>query len=271
MRSLRNHLGVILPIVTLLFSIQFISLVENIIKNYEKLMSDDYNIIIVSQNDLNASVLKPLISDLASLEQLSSKSVMDRLSRDVSAKNISILQNALPKFYSLKLSSFPGSEQMETIKSKILNVRGVSKVETFTKTHDKVHKSLKLIKKISEIFSVLIVVTGFMLMLKQMRIWLYEHRERIEIMTLFGAPFWLKSAVLYKIAIFDSIFGATLVTVFYMFLPEIEIARALVSEIDMSLPTMDIGYDGLKLFGIALFLSIFCVSLVMRKAKKSSL
>ncbi|QKG28939.1 FtsX-like permease family protein [Campylobacter sp. RM16187] len=271
MRSLKNHFGVIFPLIALLFCIQFITLVGNVIKDYEKLMSEDYNIIVVSSKDLNSSNIKPLVSDFESIERLSTKSVLDRLSKDISAKNLNILQNSLPKFYSIKLQIFPSVEYMEEIKAKLLKVNGVSRVETFSKTHNKIYKILNLIKKISEIFSILIVILGLMLVLKQMRIWLYEHKERIDIMTLFGASFWLKSGVLYKMAVVDSIIATIIVTVFYYLLPDFNVVSFMMDEVGLKIPNVDIIYEGGRLLAISLALSIIAVSLVMREAKKNSI
>lgn len=271
MRSLKNHLGVIFPLIALLFCVQFITLTENTIKDYERLMNKDYNIIIVSSKELDESMIKPMVNTFESIESLSAKSVLDRLSKDISAKNISALENALPKFYSLKLNSFPSTGYMNEIRDKILKIDGVSKVETFSKTHDKIYKILQLIKKISQIFSLLILVIGLMLLFKQMRIWLYEHKERIDIMTLFGASFWLKSGVLYKIAVIDSFIATVCVVALYIMLPDFEIIKATASEVGIDLAKIDIIVDGATLLGISLILSMIAVSFVMRRAKKESL
>lgn len=269
MRSLKNHLSVILPIAALLFAIQFSRLSDNAVKEYERRMSEDYNIVIVSQKDLNATALKPLVSDISSLEPLSPKGVLERLSKDISAKNIEVLQAALPKFYSLKLNSFPTAKQIENLKTKILKADGVSRVETFSKTHDKVYKILKLIENISRVFAAIIAAIGVTLLFKQMRIWLYEHKERIDIMTLFGAPFWLKSAALFKIAVFDSVFAAILVIAFYSALPGLNLVNT--SEIGVDLPTTDLLADGAKLIGVSLILAAVSVILVMRRAKRDDI
>ena len=63
-------------------------------------MNKDYSIIIVSQNELNVTDIRPLVYTFESLEPLSSKPVLERLAKDISSKNIAVLQNALPKFYS---------------------------------------------------------------------------------------------------------------------------------------------------------------------------
>ena len=171
----------------------------------------------------------------------------------------------------IKLSEFPTPQYMDELKQKLLKFDGITKVETFSKTHDKVFKILNLAKSISYAFMAILCVVGLMLMLKQAKIWLFEHRERIEIMTLFGAPFWLKSAMLYKSAMVDSLIATIIVGAFFFFLPAIEIFRENAASIDVVLPSLDLSRDIFILFGAALFLSVFAVSLVMSKARKSTI
>ena len=261
MRSLKNHLGFILPLIALLFSVQFSLTADKVVRDYERLMGNDYNIVIVSSKELSDAILKPVVSNLSSLEPLSPQKIIDRLSNDISAKNLSILQNALPKFYSLKLSEFPTPQYMDDLKQKLLKFDGITKVETFSKTHDKVFKILNLAKSISYAFMAILCVIGLMLMLKQAKIWLFEHR----------APFWLKSAMLYKSAMVDSLVATVAVGAFFFFLPSIEIFRENAASIDVVLPSLDPSRDIFILFGVAMFLSIFAVSLVMSKARKSTI
>ena len=117
MKFFKNHLSTIIPLMALLVGIQFILLVGRVVDEYESVMNKDYSIIIVSQNELNATDVKPLVYTFESLEPLSSKPVLEKLSKDISSKNIAVLQNALPNFYSLKLNAFPSTQYMqETIK-----------------------------------------------------------------------------------------------------------------------------------------------------------
>lgn len=271
MKSLKNHFGVIFPLVALLFCIQFITLVNKTIDDYEKFMAKDYSIIVVSSNDLNETALKPVVRFFDSMQTLGAENIINRLSDDISAKNIADLKKSLPKFYLVKLERFPSTEIMHEIRDKISRIKGVSRVEVFEKTHDKIYKTLHLIKKISEIFSILILVIGLMLLFKQMRIWLYEHKERIDIMSLFGASFWLKSGVLYRIAVVDSFIATIIVVALYIAMPNLEPVIAMMKDVGIELPSIDIIKDTAILLGISLVLSIVSVSFVMQRAKKEIL
>ncbi|WP_169752962.1 cell division protein FtsX [Campylobacter mucosalis] len=266
MRSLKDNIGFILALIAILASVEFSFLSDKIVKNYEQLMANDYNIIIVSNKELLDTTLKPIIPTFASLEILGPQKILERLSNDVSAKNLSILQNALPKFYSLRLNAFPSSDYMNQIRAKILKLDGVSKVETFSKTHDKVYKILNITRSVSYVFMGLIALIGTLLMSRQISLWIYKHKERIEIMSLFGAPFMLKSAVLYKSAILDSILSTAIVVCLFKAMPSIQGIQNLLSQVDLIMPQIELK-DMFILFGIALTLGAFVVSIVMARAK----
>lgn len=266
MRSLKNNFGFILALVAILASIQFSFLSTQVVKNYESAMASDYNIIIVSTNELNENAIRPLVPTFAELSLLSSQKILDRLSTDISSKNLSILQNTLPKFYSLKLSDFPSKAYMSELHGKLSKIDGVSKVEMFSKTHDKVYKILNITRLVGYVFMGLIALVGMILMSRQISLWVYQNKERIEIMTLFGAPFFLKSALLYKSAFFDAIIATLLVGALFYFMPNFSSVASLVSEVNLVLPSITLIQIA-TLFGIALFLSLFIVSIVMAKVK----
>ncbi|AQW81788.1 cell division protein FtsX [Campylobacter pinnipediorum] len=266
MRLLRNNFSFILALIAILFSIQFSILAKNTVKDYEKLMNNDYNIVIVSTKELSEAVIKPLINTFSSISQISSDKILNRLQNDISNKNLSILKNTLPKFYSLKLNSLPSTKYMNEIRQKLLKVDGINKIETFAKTHNKVYKTLKLTKSIAYIFMFLVAFIGLLLMSKQIRIWVYEHKERIEIMSLFGAGFWLKSSVLYKSAIFCAIFSTLIISLIFYFLPNINFIKEEVEQISINISKISL-YDSLTLLVSALVFSFFAVSVVMKKAK----
>ena len=51
-----------------------------------------------------------------------------------------------------------------------------------------------------------------------MRIWQFQHLERMSIMALLGAPIWLRSAVLFRLSIVDSIIAILLVNITFLYL-----------------------------------------------------
>lgn len=254
--------------IVILLSLQFSISLGKIVKDYGMKLAEDYSIIVVSIKKLDENSVKKDISDFKSLKLMSTKKVLQKLQGDISSKNISLLQVALPKFYSLKLNSFPSSTRLKQIQKRLENYPPVTKVETFTKTHDKIYKIFVIAKITAYIFTGFIFVISLLLILKQMRIWVYEHKERMDIMTLFGAPFWMKSAILYKIVIIDSIIATCVVVGVFYFIPYMDIFKEMFEGLEILLPSISIFSEGGFLLLVALFFAIFSVSLVMLRIKK---
>lgn len=265
MKSFKNHIGVIFPLVILLFSIEFILLTDKVIKNYESLMGNDYNIIIMSDKSLSAAEVKNEVNTFKELILLDTTQIINKLKENISQKNISVLMTTLPKFYSLKLNNFPSSSYMQKVTDNLKKIDGVKRVETFSKTYDKIYKMLVLSRSIFAGFTVLIAFMGIALVFKQMKIWLYEHKSRVEIMTLFGAPYWLKSAILYKIAIIDSLIATALISLFYLIAPQM--VRETFLAIGFELPNLDPFSDIAILLASSIAVSIVSVTLVMIRSK----
>lgn len=268
MKSLKNHFSVIFPLIVLLFSLQFTFGLEKIVTNYEQKLTQDYSIIIVSSKKLDEETMKKDISDFKSLESMSTKSIIDRLKSDVSARNLSLLKVALPKFYSLKLTKFPDKKRLLAIQKRLKMYSHITKVEVFAKTHDKIYRIFVVAKSFAYILTIFIFIISLLLMLKQMRIWVLEHQERMDIMTLFGAPFWMQSASLYRLAIIDSIVATLIVAGLFYFIPDITFIQNITSELQIIAPKISILTEGVILFAVALFFALISVSLVMLKVKK---
>jgi len=268
MKSLKNHISVILPLFVLLFSLQFSFLTDKIVDNYAKKLTQDYSIVVVAPKTLSQAVVKSRVNGIKSIEEISSKKILDRLKGNISSKNISLLKIALPKFYSIKLESFPSVSEIERIKNKLLKSGLVTKVETFSKTHNRIYQMFQALKNTAFVFSVFIVIISVLLMFKQMKIWLLEHRERMSIMTLFGAPFWMKSAVLYRLVIVDSFISTALVVLVFTIFPSVDRINSFAQNMNITIPPFDMLKDTGILLGISLIFSLFIVSIVIRKMNK---
>ena len=268
MKSLKNHLSVIVPLFVLLFSLQFTFLTNKIVENYSTKLMEDYSIVVVAPKTLSVAIVKSRVSGIKSINEISSKKILDRLKGNISSKNISLLKIALPKFYSIKLESFPSVKEIERIKKKLLDSGLVTKVETFAKTHNKVYRMFQVLKNTAFVFSIFILIISVLLMFKQMKIWLLEHRDRMSVMALFGAPFWMKSAVLYRLVIVDSFISTTLVATTFIMFPRMEKINTFAQSMNITIPKFDILKDTGILLGSSLLFSIFIVSIVIRKMNK---
>lgn len=267
MKSLKNHFSVIFSLFVILFSLEFVFGLSQSIESYEEKMNEDYSLVIVSKRNLETSDFNK-VPYFKTYEQLSTKKILQRVKNDISAKNISLLQLSLPKFYSVKLAKFLDESNMNKVIKELKQIQGVSKVESFEKTYDKIYKMLNISKSMSIIFTFLLGVMAVSLIFKQMRIWVLEHKERMDIMSLFGAPFWMQSAVLYRLAIIDSFIASFLVIIIFAYIPQNENIILMADEIGLIMPKVNIIKDVGILIISSLLFSLLSVSLVMRKVRK---
>jgi cell division transport system permease protein len=254
-----------ISVFVLLFSFQFTNVIKSVVNDYASKIVNDYAIVVVSSAELKEDELKKQIPEIESLSEISSKKILDRLKNDMSSKNLALLQVALPKFYSLKLESIPNKKRVEAIKQKLLGINSITRIETFAKTHEKMFKMLQLLQAMVYIFAFFVAFVAILLIFKQIRIWTYEHNRRMSIMTLFGASFFMKSAMLYRMTIVDSLFSALLVCVLYTIAPKLGVVKDFAAELDIVIPEFDVLIEGGTLLGVSLLFSLIAVTLVARK------
>ena len=268
MRFFRTHLSLILPLLFMMFAFEFMIIINSTLNEYEKNLSKDYNIIVASSNELNKNIIKTQIPSLVSLKLLDPKDLIERLKNDISDKNLRLLRESLPKFYSLSLDYLPTQSELADIKNKLLKIYGVKKVETFSKTHDKIYSLMVLTEIVFWFFLVIIIMLSFILFLKQMRIWLYEHTQRVEIMCLFGAPFWFRSFMLYKIVFIDCFIAYLFLLIFFNQFYNLSIIKNSLKMVDITLPNINLFLNLSSIFLVTLAVCLLCVNSVMFKVKK---
>ena len=81
MKSVRTHFGVIISLIGLLFSIQFSFFVNTLVNEYEKIIKDEYSIILVSKKALDLNSLK--LDEIQNLNEISSKNMLESLQNKV--------------------------------------------------------------------------------------------------------------------------------------------------------------------------------------------
>ncbi|EAB5281713.1 ABC transporter permease [Campylobacter upsaliensis] len=268
MKFFRTHLSLILPLLFMMFAFEFILFSNATLKHYEKIVNKDYNIIVTSSVSLDENTLKTKLNSFVSFELLDPKNLIERLKNDISDKNLKLLRDSLPKFYSIKLDYLPTQSELNEMENQLLSIKGISKVETFAKTHNKVYSLLVLMKFIFWFFLFIIILLSFILFLKQMRIWLYEHTQRVEIMCLFGAPFWFRSFMLYKVVIVDCLIAFIILLVFFTQIYHFSLIQESLRAVDISLPEINFALHLSLIFLGTLSVCLLCVNFVMFKVKK---
>lgn len=265
MRSINSHFSIIISVFVLLFSFQFTNVIKSIVNDYANKIVNDYAIVVVSSAELKEEDIKKQIPELESLFEISSKKILDRLKNDMSSKNLALLQVALPKFYSLKLESIPNKKRIEAIKQKLLSISSITRIETFAKTHEKMFKMFLLLQAMVYIFAFFVAFVAILLIFKQIRIWTYEHNRRMSIMTLFGASFFMKSAMLYRMTLVDSLLSSIAVCAIYTVAPKVGIVKDFAAELDIMIPEFDLLLEGGILIGSSILFALIAVTIVSRK------
>ena len=267
MKSLKSHISLTIALFAILFTVQLFTVVVRLIDGYEERLRSTYAMVIISHAVLDEAVIKNKISSATALTVLSSEEILAELSSDLSEKQITLLKATLPNFYELTLNHFPSPEALEKIRRTLLKTEGIFQVESFANRHDQVYRLLLLIRTMVNLFGALVIIIAALLIHKEMRLWQFNHYDRMHIMALFGAPVWLRSAVLFKFALMDAFFATLITVAFFFFIQDqarlVEFFQAIGVQPVVLYPLQ----EGLLLFGIALATALgLALTLVVRKS-----
>ncbi len=263
MKSFKNHLSLIMAIVTILFSLQIFTITDRSIAAYELNLKEDYSIVVVSEKKITPKTFKAIHHLIKSSETIAADHVLKKIQLQMKQTNIELLKIALPKFYRIHLSKFPSPKQIDAITSLIKEHPGVTRVESFASSHNTTYKLLILFKQVVLVLALFIFVVTSLLMLKEMRIWQFQHTERMSIMALFGAPVWLRSAVLFRLALVDALIATFLACFAFIAILKYGWIEAELDIIGINVIVFDLFSDGLPMLILALSLSISLATMIV--------
>jgi cell division transport system permease protein len=89
-----------------------------------------------------------------------------------------------------------------------------------------------------------------------MRLWQFQHADRMNIMALFGAPVWLRSAVLFRLAIVDAIIATLILCLAFFIIDYYSILTLPLKEIGINVQLFNFVDDALRSLAISLGISI---------------
>jgi len=263
MKSVKNHLSLIVALVSILFSIQVFVIVDRSIDAYKQNLAKNYSIVVVSQKRIKESDFLLVDKLINTVEELSPDNVIKRLNSDLDKSNIELLKLTLPKFYKLRLHKYPSPSEILKLRKNLMKNKYISKVEDFSHNHDTVYKLLVLFKNVVLVFAVVVSIVTMLLILKELRIWQFKHNERMSIMGLFGAPTWLRSAVLYRLSLVDAIISSAIVFLIFTYIASSSWVLKEFENININIVIFDSIGDFVTLFGISIVLSIILASMIV--------
>lgn len=246
----KQYVSLLIPLIAFLIGIESILLINRAVNSYENIMGKNYTIVLVSTSKLNANEIKQKIDGINSLTELDSSGIVNNIDSTLKNESINELKKSLPFFYSLKLNSFPNQYKIKQIEKNILAFENIIRVESFSKSHNEAYRLLILLKGCVLVFSSLIFILSFLLMIKQIEVWRFTHSERMEIMTYLGAPSKFKNLPLYRLAVIDS----SIASIFVIILVSIISNNAKINSIITML--------GIEIFSLKIFL-LDCLILLL--------
>jgi len=263
MKSFKNHISLVIALLSILLSLQTFIVVQRAIDAYKENLASNYSLVIVCAKEINKNILiskNPLINEI---NEIVPDSVIKKLNSNINKKNLELLKLTLPKFYKLKLSHYPSPEEINNLTKALLRDKSITKVETFARTHDTTYKLLLLFKSVITVFALCVAIVTVLLIFKELKIWQFKHNERMSIMGLFGAPTWLRSAVLFRLAIVDALIATFLAFVMFSYLASSAWILEQFSYIGIEVVVFDKLTDSLIMLSVSITLSILLATMIV--------
>lgn len=267
MKSIKDHLMFILPLMAILLGIEFYLVFDRTTDSYEKGLKEGYSILVVTKKPMELSAFSALNEHISESKKIKREEIISEVIKGVNKTNSKKILDALPYFYNLSLDAYLHISALEEIKKDLEADANIKRVETFGTSYSSSYRLFAFIKFTLKLFIVFMAVVSLFLIIKQMEIWKYAHRERMQVMEIFGAPLMLRSGILFKVAFIDAIFATVFVSgIFYY----IKFYWASQSGIDLMVQNQSILFmlnDIGVLFASSIFIVIVAVYSVVFSSK----
>jgi cell division transport system permease protein len=246
MKQIKPLLSFVMPLMAILIPFFMYLTVIKIVDNYNENVAS-YKIIIISKKPLEKFDEIANVG-VKSIESISREDIINNIKNKLSDSAVDVLNSSLPYFSKINLNIFPTSKKLDQIKQQLMSDINVTQVETFVSNHNKIYSLLILTKDIVMTLFVVVLISSFVGVLKQIQIFYYEHSERISILQLHGASLFYGFKPILKFIIFSTIIAIVLMLIF-IFLSLSSVSLFLHSEIATLAPSM-------SSFGIEILLII---------------
>jgi cell division transport system permease protein len=207
----------ILPLMAILLGIEFYLVFDRTTNSYEKGLKEGYSMLVVAQKPMELSAFQTLNGHISTSENIKREYIVFEVAKGISKSSGEEILAALPYFYNLGLDSYLHTSELEKIKKDLESDINIKKVETFGSSYNSNYRLFSFIKFILKMFIIFMAIVSLFLIIKQMEIWKYAHKERMQVMEIFGAPMMLRSGVLFRVAFVDAIFATILVSAIFFY------------------------------------------------------
>jgi len=261
----------IFPMLAILLGIESFIVFDRMSQNYEHELKANYSMLVLANEPMELSTLQALDSRISTLETIEKQSIVQEMAKGMSGISAEDIMSALPHFYTVGLESYLDNQAIEEIKAKLVASEKIKKVETFGKSHNSSYNLFIFIKIVLWTFVGFLTLTSLFLVIKQMQIWQFAHKERMQVMEIFGASTMLKSGILFKRAIIDGIIATIITNGMFAFLRFIWVAESNI-QILMQKEELLFAYRDIAILGgIAMLIVITAVIMVVVGSKEREL
>lgn len=218
MKYIKNHLMFILPLMAILLGVEFYLVFDRTTKSYEKTLTAGYTMLVVTKKPVKLEDFQKLNTHIITLSHVERENIIQEVAKGVSKSSSEAILKALPYFYNLGLDSYVHTNELTQIKNDLEAESNIKKVETFGSSYNSNYKLFEFIKFTLKVFIAFMAIVSLFLIIKQMEIWKYSHKERMRVMEIFGAPLMLRSGVLFRVAFVDAIFATIFVSGIFFYI-----------------------------------------------------
>ena len=218
MKFIKNHLMFILPLMAILLGVEFYLVFDRTTNSYEKTLTEGYSMLVVTKKPVELEAFQKLNTHIITLKQIERSNIVTEVAKGISKNNSDAILKALPYFYNLGLDAYLHTNELAQIKKDLESDNNIKKVETFGSSYNSSYKLFSFIKFTLKIFIIFMTIVSLFLIIKQMEIWKYAHKERMQVMEIFGAPLMLRSGVLFRVAFVDAIFATMFVSGIFFYI-----------------------------------------------------
>jgi cell division transport system permease protein len=210
MKPLKSFISFTFPLTVMLFIFSIYLLINKVVHNYNATLANDYAIVVITNTPF-ISIEELANIKIKKIEQLSRANIIKSVKNNLSDSSLELLSKKLPYFYKIYLEKFPTTLKLEQIRKELITISNIRKIETFSNDHNKVYSLLILIQNTVLILFIVVFTLSVLLLSKQIKIWFYEHNERITIIQLHGGSLLYSSKPILKIIILSAIASSAII------------------------------------------------------------
>jgi len=251
MKLLKSFFSITFPLVVMLFMFSIYLIVTKVVSNYKLNITNDYAILVVTNTPL-ASITEVAGVNVKEISPLSREKIIKNVQQNLSDTSIDLLEKKLPYFYKIYLEEFPTTLTLEKIRKELSSISNIKKIETFSNDHNKLYSLLVLVQNIIFILFSSVLILSILLLSKQIKIWFFEHSERISIIQLHGGSLIYSTTPIMKI-ILGSAFFSSILSSLLLFIVISNIDLIIAPEVISLIPTvLSMEKEIVQIFGLAI-------------------